>query len=118
MTIVLIDGRSPFLPSLSNRGDDSEALHDSTRAVIRKASRVSQGSWSERPKLHKFVAFKEASTGLFVTVVGSDIKLLEPQLVKVCQFAAYTYQTNISGFQSVVTRKWLGQTWTGDLKVS
>jgi hypothetical protein len=85
--------------------------------VIRKASRVSQSSWGERPKLHKFVAFRERKTGRFLTVVGNELRLLEPHLVKSCQFAAYTHQTNVTGLQSVLSRQWLGQNWLGRLGV-
>lgn len=100
----------------THRGDRSEQLQDQTRAVIRKASRVSQRSWGERPKLHKFVAFRELKSGRFLTVVGHDLRLLEPHLVKSCQFAAYTHQT-ITGLQSVLSRLWLGQNWVGRLGV-
>ena len=102
-------------------GSSSEGLHDKTRAVVRKAARVSraQGGWgAERPKLHKFVAFRELRTKLFLTVVGEELRLQEPQMVKACQFAAYTCQTNLTGLQSVLSRKWLGQHWiTGSLGV-
>ena len=102
-------------------GESSEGLHDRTRAVVRKAARVSrsQGGWGgERPKLHKFIAFRELRTGLFLSVVGEEVKLQEPHMIKACQFAAYTCQTALTGLQSVLSRKWLGQHWiTGALGV-
>lgn len=101
----------------ARRGESSERLQDQTRAVIRKASRVSQRSWGERPKLHKFVAFRELKSGRFLTVVGNELRLLEPHMVKSCQFAAYTHQTNITGLQSVLSRLWLGQNWLGRVGV-
>ena len=85
--------------------------------MIRKASRLSQGSWGEAPKFLAHVAFRETKTGLFLTVQGDELRLVEPHLTKMCQFAAHAHQTSISGFKSVVTRQWLGQTFMGDLKV-
>jgi len=51
-------------------------------------------------------------------VVGEEVKLQEPHMIKACQFAAYTCQTALTGLQSVLSRKWLGQHWiTGALGV-
>ncbi|TFJ82291.1 hypothetical protein NSK_006411 [Nannochloropsis salina CCMP1776] len=91
----------------------SEGLEDATRAVIRKAARASRarGGWgAERPRLYKFVAFREVRSGLFISVAGEELRLQEPHMSKACQFAAYTSQT-LTGLQSVLSRKWLGQHW-------
>eukprot|EP00624_Nannochloropsis_granulata_P000777 evm.model.NODE_13262_length_16184_cov_20.672207.1 len=106
---------------INRLGESSDGLHDRTRAVVRNAARVSRsrGGWGgERPKLHKFIAFRELRTGLLLSVVGEELKLQEPHMTKACQFAAYTCQTAITGLQSVLSRKWLGQHWiTGALGV-
>lgn len=97
--------------------DRTDRLQESTRSVIRKASRISQGSWGERAKFVANVAFRDVRSGLFLTVVGDELRLLEPDVVRSCQFAAHTHQSSISGFRSCVTGKWVGQTLLGSLKV-
>lgn len=118
---TLHEALSEQAAQINRLGESSEGLHDRTRAVVRKAARVSrsQGGWGgERPKLHKFIAFRELRTGLFLSVVGEELKLQEPHMTKACQFAAYTCQTALTGLQSVLSRKWLGQHWiTGALGV-
>jgi hypothetical protein len=134
-------------PLAVSRKVRSEGLHHGTKGVIRKAARLTQRSWGETPKAVGHVAFQEVKTGLFLTVQvgrsvprglcavalegdvhddapccwssqGDEVKLLEPVLCNLCKFAAFRCQTSISGFQSVVTKRWLGQTFLGSIKVS
>lgn len=56
------------------REERTDRLHDSTRAVVRKAARLSQGSWTDKPKFLANVALREVKSGLFVAVRGDEVR--------------------------------------------
>ncbi|CAB1101591.1 unnamed protein product [Ectocarpus sp. CCAP 1310/34] len=110
-----LDGQGATLDRVAEKSSEA---NDRTAFVTRKAARQAQSSKPNNPTFVMSLALQEVTTGLYLAVTGEEVVLQGRELRNVCRFEAWERQHGIMGLKSSVTRKWLGQTFLGYLRVS
>jgi len=98
-----------------------EANEDSMLAVTLRAAQLTQRSNRSKEKYIGTYQLVHEPTGKVLYLLDDDLLLAEvgrgSSKDRATLFACYRKETHLLGLQSLKTRKWLGITWLGDIKV-
>jgi len=103
--------------TLDRIDNKTSRVHDKTLAVTLRAAQFTARSRRAREKFIGRFQFVCVNSARFLGAVGEDLVLL-PQADRAAFFDVFEKEEGLMGFLNVKTKKWLGTTFYGALKVS
>ena len=109
-----INKHQDMLNNIENKADDTE---HSTLGVTLRTAQFMQRSTQSPEKYIGCYQFYHTATGRYLNVMEDDL-VLDHKKERTSYFHVYKRDENLMALQSVMTRKYLGMTWLGEVRMS